>query len=106
MDPIRLQVVIPFHQSIAAEGDDIEHAVSECYEPILSAIEEADEARVALHFSGHLLDHLSRKREDFLMRVKQLARAGRIEILGGLFYGSLPALLGAAVLLKERRSAS
>jgi hypothetical protein len=106
MDPIRLQVVIPFHQSIAADSDDIEHAVSACYEPILSAIEEADEARVALHFSGHLLDHLSRKREDFLMRVKQLARAGRIEILGGLFYGSLPTLLGEADVRAQTQMAA
>lgn len=96
MDPIRLQVVIPFHQPLAAESDAIEHAVSVCYEPILVALEEAAKARVAVHFSGHLLDHLSRKREDFLMRLKALARAGRVEILGGLFYGSLPALLPEA----------
>ncbi len=106
MDPIRLQVVIPFHQSIAAEGDDIEHAVSECYGPILSAIEEAEEARVAVHFSGHLLDHLSRKREDFLMRVKSLARAGRIEVLGGLFYGSLPALLNESDVRAQAQMAA
>ena len=96
MDPIRLQVVIPFHQPLAAEGDAIEHAVAVCYEPILVALEEAANARVAVHFSGHLLDHLSRKREDFLMRLKALARAGRVEILGGLFYGSIPALLPEA----------
>ena len=96
MDPIRLQVVIPFHQPLAAESDAIEHAVAVCYEPILVALEEAAQARVAVHFSGHLLDHLSRKREDFLMRLKALARAGRVEILGGLFYGSIPALLREA----------
>ncbi len=96
MDPIRLQVVIPFHQPLAAQGDAIEHAVSVCYEPVLVALEEAARARVAVHFSGHLLDHLSRKREDFLMRLKALARAGRVEILGGLFYGSIPALLPEA----------
>lgn len=96
MDPIRLQVVIPFHQPLAAESDAIEHAVSVCYEPVLVALEEAANARVAVHFSGHLLDHLSRKREDFLMRLKALARAGRVEILGGLFYGSIPAILPEA----------
>lgn len=93
MAPTRLQVVIPFHQSIAADSATIEHAVTTCYEPILRAIEEAPGARVAVHFSGHLLDHLSRKGEDFLLRLKSLERDGRVEVLGGLFYGSIPALL-------------
>ncbi|MBC7794987.1 MAG: hypothetical protein H7Z43_14880, partial [Clostridia bacterium] len=93
MAPIRLQVVIPFHQSIAADTNAIENAVASCYDPILRAIEESSGVRVAVHFSGHLLDHLSRKGEDFLLRVKSLERDGRVEVLGGLFYGSIPALL-------------
>lgn len=93
MAPTRLQVVIPFHQSIAADSAALEHAVTTCYEPILRAIEEAPGVRVAVHFSGHLLDYLSRKGEDFLLRVKSLERDGRLEVLGGLFYGSIPALL-------------
>ena len=49
--------------------------------------------RVALHFGGHLLDYLARSQEDFLLRVKNLYRRGQVELLGGLFYGGIPALL-------------
>lgn len=93
MEAIRVQVIIPFHQPLGATPDDIEHAYEVCYEPLLSAIERAEGTRVGVHFTGHLLDYLSRHREELMLRVKSLVRAGRIEVLGGLFYGGFPALL-------------
>ena len=39
MDPIRLQVVIPFHAPLSATADDLESAYSSCYEPLVGALD-------------------------------------------------------------------
>lgn len=92
-EPIRIQVVIPFHQPLTASDADMAQACDSCYLPILDAIEAHDNLRVSLHFTGHLLDYLARKREEFLLRIKSLTKRGQVEVLGGLFYGGIPALL-------------
>ena len=92
-DPIRIQVVIPFHQPLTTSDADLAEACKTCYVPILDAIEQAEDLRVCLHFNGHILDYLARKQEDVLLRLKTLNKRGQVEILGGLFYGGIPALL-------------
>ena len=93
-DPVRLQVIIPFHQPLTADDDSIAQACEACYVPLLDAIEEYENLRVSLHFGGHLLDYMAREREDLLLRIKTLTKRGQVEVLGGLFYGGVPALLG------------
>ena len=44
-------------------------------------------------FTGHLLDVLTRRQSELLGKVKRLVAAGQAEVLGGLFYGAVPALL-------------
>jgi hypothetical protein len=92
-DRVPLQVVIPFHQPISASTEAMNAAIESCYAPLVDAIEARGEARIAVHFSGHLLDHLARAHEAFLMKVRDLAKAGQVEVLGGLFYGGLPGIL-------------
>lgn len=92
-EPIRIQVVIPFHQPLTTSDADLAEACKKCYVPILDAIEQAEDLRVSLHFNGHILDYLARKQEDMLLRLKTLTKRGQVEVLGGLFYGGIPALL-------------
>ncbi|MEO1172136.1 MAG: hypothetical protein AAFX94_08800, partial [Myxococcota bacterium] len=93
MDAIQLQLVIPFHQPLSVNKDELAQACDDFYAPFLQRIESHSELAVAVYFGGHLLDFLSKHREDLLMRVRALHQAGRIEVLSGLFYGGLPALL-------------
>lgn len=88
----KLQVVVTCHQNLATTHEDLGRIVEECYAPLISAIEKSD-VRLSLHFSGHVLDYLSKFREDFLLQLKSLVRQNKIEILGGLYYGGLVALL-------------
>lgn len=92
-EPIRLQVVIPCHQPLTASEDAMADACKSCYVPLLDALEKAEDLRVSLHFTGHLLDYLARRQEDFLLRLKDLTKRGQVEVLSGLFYGGIPALL-------------
>lgn len=89
---VRLQVVIPFHEPLTQSEDELERRWDELYAPLLTALETAGIA-AALHLTGHLLDHLARRREEVLLRLKRLAQAKRVELLGGLFYGAVPELL-------------
>src|SRR5689334_11421436 len=90
---VPLQIVIPFHQPVSAGPEALDQALERCYLPLLDAIEARADARVALHFSGHLLDHLARSHEAVLMRLKELQKNGQVEVLGGLFYGGIPSIL-------------
>ncbi|MEM6731970.1 MAG: alpha-amylase/4-alpha-glucanotransferase domain-containing protein, partial [Myxococcota bacterium] len=93
MEPIQLQLVIPFHQPLSVGSDELAEACERFYEPFVARVEAHEGLQLTLHFGGHLLDYLSRNREDLLMRLRALYQAGRIEILSGLFYGGIPALL-------------
>lgn len=93
MDAIQLQLVIPFHQPLTAGRDELTRASDEFYAPFLEQVENYPDLRLTFYFGGHLLDFLSKHREDLLMRLRTLYQAGRVEVLSGLFYGGIPALL-------------
>lgn len=93
MEPIRLQLIIPFHQPLSATTEQLAEACERFYEPFIARIEAHPELALTLHFGGHLLDHLSKHREDLLMRIRGLQQRGTLEVLGGLFYGGVPAVL-------------
>src|SRR5690349_21425413 len=90
--PVRLHLVVPCHQSLTATEQELGERWDSTYAPLLE-VADKDGVRLALHFSGHMLDWLAKRREDVLLRVKDLAKAQKLEILGGLFYGAFPQLL-------------
>lgn len=90
--PLRLQLVVAFHQPLSAGHNTLEQAVAQCYRPIVDALEASNRLQLAVHFSGHVLDFLTKHDEQFLFRIKDLVQAGRVEVLGGAFYGAIPAL--------------
>ncbi len=92
MSTKNLQIVMPFHQPLTASETELEAICAQVYAPLLDAIAQSG-VKVAVHFTGHLLDFLSRHPDDLLARIKVMAKLGQIEILGGLFYGGVPALL-------------
>jgi hypothetical protein len=88
----RAQVVIAFHQPLTASELDLEEWWDGPYKELLDAV-EASGAKVAVHFTGHMLDYLARRREEILLRIKGMAKAQKLEVLGGLFYAPIAALL-------------
>ncbi|MBN1961834.1 MAG: hypothetical protein JW841_12890 [Deltaproteobacteria bacterium] len=90
--PSRLQLVIAFHEPLSRNDDDLEKIWEEGYAPFISRLGEL-KIKAAVHFTGHLLDHLAHRREDQLLQIKRLVQAKQFEVLGGLFYGGIPSLL-------------
>ena len=78
------------------------------YEPFIAVLERFPSIKMALHYSGSLLDWLMEKRPDFIGRLKALADAGQVEILGGAYYEPiLPAIpdedkIGQIEMMSER----
>lgn len=93
MRTIPLHIIVPLHQPLHATPEQLEEAYNTAYVPLLQLLEQTPDIYVALHFSGHLLDHLARNHEDFLLRIKKLVLQDRIEVLGGLFYGGFVSML-------------
>jgi len=89
---VRLHVVIPFYQPITSSEAELEQLWAHAYAPLVEKL-AAHKAKVVLHVCGHLLDFLAKRREETLVTIKRLATGKRIEVLGGLYYGGLPALL-------------
>ena len=90
--PVRLQLVIAFHEPLSKSDSDLERVWDQGYAPLIAQLGERG-IRTALHLTGHILDHLARRREDNLLQIKRLVQAKQVEVLGGLFYGGIPSLL-------------
>jgi hypothetical protein len=81
------------HQPVGNLGEVFEQSFARTYEPFIDVLERFPGIRVALHYSGSLLDWLVEKKPDFIGRLKKIAAGGQVEILGGAYYEPiLPAI--------------
>lgn len=74
------------HQPVGNFEDVFERAYNKAYKPFIDVFERYPNIKIALHYSGCLLEWLKEKKEGFLDRIKRLVNLERIEILGGGFY--------------------
>ncbi|MBI4566590.1 MAG: DUF1926 domain-containing protein [Planctomycetes bacterium] len=84
----RVNFVFCFHNHQPV--DNFEHVFARAYEdsylPFLDRIERHAGLKFVAHYSGPLLEWLEANRPDFLDRLRRLAEAGRVELLGGGYY--------------------
>jgi alpha-amylase len=85
-DTISLALVLHNHQPVGNFGWVIADAYERAYQPMIEALERHPAIRLALHYSGPLLDWIRAERPDFLERVVALARRGQVELVGGGYY--------------------
>lgn len=92
------------HQPPGNLPESVERAYSRSYLPIIEALERHAHARALLHYSGSLIEWLRDQRPGFLERVRALASAGRVEILGGAMYEPILASIPRADQLGQIRA--
>ncbi len=79
--PVTLLMAVHCHQPVGNFDFVLEQASAKAYEPFVTVLERHPSVRLALHYSGCLLDWLARHRPEFVRRVRALADRGQIELL-------------------------
>jgi len=93
LKPVQLNITLHNHQPEGNFGWVFEEAYEKAYLPFIEALERRPGVRINLHTSGPLLNWLEQNRPEYLDRVAELVRAGRIEPVGGGFYEPILSIL-------------
>jgi alpha-amylase len=86
MSAVRLILALHNHQPVGNFDGVFEAAYRDSYKPFLDVMDEYPEIPFVLHTSGPLMEWLAEHRPEYIDRVRAMAEAGRIEVLGGPFY--------------------
>ncbi len=86
MAGVRLILALHIHQPVGNFDGVFQAAYDDSYKPFLDVAEDYPEVPFVLHISGPLLDWLSANRPEYLVRVRKLVEADRVEILGGPYH--------------------
>ncbi|MBI2094211.1 MAG: DUF1926 domain-containing protein [Candidatus Omnitrophica bacterium] len=91
--PVYLLMAIHCHQPVGNFGFVLEEAYAKAYEPFLAVLERHPRIRLALHYSGCLLDWLLEHQPGFVKRLKALVKRGQVELLASGYYEPILPLL-------------
>jgi hypothetical protein len=83
---LTLSLALHNHQPVGNFPSVFEQAYRQAYEPMVGALERHPRIRLALHYSGPLLDWLQSTHPDLLRRIKALVTRGQVEIMTGGYY--------------------
>jgi len=105
--PVYLLMAVHCHQPVGNFGFVFEEAFRRSYEPFITVLERHEAVRVALHYSGSLLDWLLRHQRGFVDRLARLAARGQVEFLASGYYEPIlpiipePDRLGQIELMRQ-----
>lgn len=77
------------HQPVGNFDFVFEEAYRKAYLPFLEVLERFPGVHVTLHYTGPLFDWFLQEQPGYLKRLRALAEAGRVEIMGGGYYEPL-----------------
>jgi 4-alpha-glucanotransferase len=86
MSGVRLIFALHNHQPVGNFDGVFEAAYRDSYKPFLDVMEDYPDIPFVLHTSGSLLEWLAEHKPEYVGRVRAMAEAGRVEILGGGFF--------------------
>jgi alpha-amylase len=86
MSSLTLSLVIHNHQPVGNFDHVFAEATDKAYDPMLEALEGHPGVRIALHYSGSLLDWLSANRPEHLELLDDLVSREQVELLTGGYY--------------------
>ncbi|MBI5234542.1 MAG: DUF1926 domain-containing protein [Deltaproteobacteria bacterium] len=99
---------IHLHQPVGNFEHVFEEAYENAYLPLLSVISEYPCFKVSCHISGHLLDWLIQTKPDYIGLLRDMAKRGQVEVMGGGYYEPILAVIpdedkmGQLRLMSER----
>ena len=90
---IHLPIVFHFHQPVDNFGWVIDDCYKKSYGPLIDSIYNNPEVKATLHFSGNLLKWFIDNKPELVKKVKEMAKRGQIEIIGGGYYEPIFAII-------------
>ena len=105
---IHFGLLLHNHQPVGNFPWVFQQVYEAAYLPLIEALERHAQIRLALHYTGSLLDWLGEAHPEFLQRIAALVRRQQVEMVGGGYYEPvLPAIpdqdkLGQVRKLSER----
>src|SRR5579864_4954594 len=89
MHHLALSLALHNHQPVGNFDHVFADATERSYAPMIGALERHPGIRLALHYSGPLLDWLRPQRPDLIARLRALVARGQIEMLTGAYYEAI-----------------
>lgn len=86
MRKLKLLFGVHNHQPVGNFDHVFEELFEKSYRPYFDVLEPFESLRTAAHFTGPLLEWMQKHRPDFFKRLRDLVRAGRLEMMSGGFY--------------------
>ncbi len=93
---LRLVLVLHAHQPVGNLDPVTEDIYGSCYLPLVETLSDFPSLPVNLHVSGSLVDWLAARHPEYVQRLRDLATAGRIELLGGAYHDPILPMLSHA----------
>ncbi|HEX4985210.1 MAG TPA: alpha-amylase/4-alpha-glucanotransferase domain-containing protein [Burkholderiales bacterium] len=100
MKKITLLFGVHAHQPAGNFEHVIDDAHARCYKPFLETVHDYPDFRIAVHFSGWLLDCLLRRYPADMAKLREMVARGQVELFGG---GDTEPVL-ASIPERDRRS--
>ncbi len=83
---IHLGLLLHNHQPVGNFPWVFQQVYEESYLPMVEALERHPSVRLALHYTGSLLDWMEEAHPDFLQRISSLVKRGQVEMVSGGYY--------------------
>ena len=83
---ISLALALHNHQPVGNFGWVLGDVYDQAYWPMVDALDRHPGVRLALHYTGPLLDWMRAERPEFLERLRAVVERGQVELLGGGYY--------------------
>ena len=83
---IHLGLLLHNHQPVGNFPWVFQQVYEESYLPMIEALERHSGVRLALHYTGSLLDWMEEAHPDFIQRIAALVKRGQVEMVSGGYY--------------------
>ncbi len=74
------------HQPVGNFDFVVEDAYDRSYKPFIDVLEKHPKIKMAIHFTGWLLESLEKNHHDYIEKLRSLVKRGQLEIFTGGFY--------------------
>ena len=104
MSKVHFLIALHDHQPVGNFDAVFERACNDAYKPFLDELQRHPRIRMALHYSGSLLEWIERHRPDIVGQIREMVRTGQLEIMGGGYYEPILTMLSERDRIGQVRS--